>query len=38
MRSAAWGARTIFEGLEQGPEALNALFTGANIGKTMIRP
>ena len=29
---------TIFEGLEQGPEALNALFTGANIGKTMIRP
>jgi len=28
----------IFDGLERGPDALNALFTGANIGKTMIKP
>ena len=28
----------VFEGLEHCPEALNALFTGANIGKTMITP
>ena len=29
---------TVFEGLETAPDALNALFTGANIGKTMVRP
>ena len=28
----------VFEGLERCPDALNALFTGANIGKTMIKP
>jgi NADPH-dependent curcumin reductase CurA len=28
----------VFDGLERAPDALNALFTGANIGKTMIKP
>jgi len=28
----------VFDGLERCPDALNALFTGANIGKTMIKP
>jgi NADPH-dependent curcumin reductase CurA len=28
----------VFEGLERCPDALNALFTGENIGKTMVRP
>jgi hypothetical protein len=28
----------VFDGLEHCPDALNALFTGANIGKTIIRP
>jgi NADPH-dependent curcumin reductase CurA len=27
----------VFEGLESGPQALNAMFTGANIGKVVIR-
>lgn len=27
----------VFEGLESAPEALNAIFTGANIGKVVIR-
>jgi NADPH-dependent curcumin reductase CurA len=27
----------IFEGLESAPEALNAMFTGANTGKVVIR-
>ena len=29
---------TVFEGLERCPDALNALFTGENIGKTMVKP
>ncbi len=28
----------VFHGLERCPDAFNALFTGANIGKTMIKP
>ena len=28
----------IFEGLERSVDALNALFEGTNIGKTMLRP
>ena len=28
----------IFDGLEHSVDALNALFTGSNIGKTMLRP
>jgi hypothetical protein len=28
----------VFDGLEHCPDALNALFSGANIGKTMIKP
>ncbi len=28
----------VFDGLERCPDALNALFTGANIGKTMVKP
>ena len=27
----------VFEGLQSAPEALNAMFTGANIGKTVVR-
>ena len=27
----------VFEGLESGPHALNAMFTGENIGKVVIR-
>ena len=27
----------IFDGLEQAPEALNALFTGANTGKVIVQ-
>ena len=27
----------VFEGLEQAVDALNGLFTGANVGKTMVR-
>ena len=27
----------VFDGLDSGPEALNAMFTGANIGKIVIR-
>jgi NADPH-dependent curcumin reductase CurA len=41
---AAWMAdgllqhrTTVFEGLESAPEALNAMFTGANTGKVVIR-
>jgi NADPH-dependent curcumin reductase CurA len=29
---------TTFDGLESGVDALNAMFTGANIGKVVIRP
>jgi NADPH-dependent curcumin reductase CurA len=29
---------TTFEGLESGVDALNAMFTGGNIGKVVIRP
>jgi NADPH-dependent curcumin reductase CurA len=28
----------VFDGLERCPDALNALFTGENIGKTIVRP
>jgi NADPH-dependent curcumin reductase CurA len=28
---------TVFEGLEAGPQALNAMFTGGNIGKVVVR-
>jgi len=27
----------VFEGLEAAPEALNAMFTGENIGKILVR-
>ena len=27
----------VFEGLEPAPEALNAMFTGENIGKILVR-
>jgi NADPH-dependent curcumin reductase CurA len=29
---------TIFDGLDKCPDALNSIFTGANIGKAMVKP
>jgi NADPH-dependent curcumin reductase len=29
--------QTVVEGLEKAPEAINMLFTGANIGKTLVK-
>lgn len=44
MKLAAWSAEGklrhrehIFDGLESAPTALNAMFTGENIGKILVR-